>query len=144
MCGKHAVGADPEGALARVGATTMVCLNERYELEDRYPEYVRWLDEAGADRALWHPIPDLHAPPLTELRPFLDELVARLDGGAALVVHCGAGFGRAGTVVACVLILMGVDRARALRIVAEHRPMAGPEAGPQRDVIDDLAAQLAD
>ena len=35
LCGKHVVGPDPVAALARVDATTIVCLNERYELDDR-------------------------------------------------------------------------------------------------------------
>ena len=75
LCGKHAVGADPEAALARIGAApdartaadggpvgTIVCLNQRGELEDRYPAYVAWLQEHVGGRALWFPIPDLHAP----------------------------------------------------------------------------------
>jgi hypothetical protein len=143
LCGKHAVGADPEAALQRVAATTMVCLNERHELAARYPGYVTWLDRHRGTRALWYPIPDLHVPPLAELRPFVDDLVTRLDGGAALLMHCGAGIGRAGTVAICVLLTMGVGREDALRTVAEHRPLAGPEAGAQHEAVLHLAAELA-
>jgi hypothetical protein len=143
LCGKHAVGADPDAALARVGATMIVCLNERSELEGRYPEYVVWLVVHRGERAIWHPIPDLHAPPVERLQPFLDEIVARLDRGESILMHCGAGIGRAGTLAACVLMTMGVGADDALRIVADHRPMAGPEAGAQRDLIDHLAASLA-
>jgi protein-tyrosine phosphatase len=143
LCGKHVVGVDPDAALERVGATTVVCLTERHELADRYPQYMEWLMEQRGDRALWHPIPDLHFPSLAELRPFLTELVDRIDDGASLLVHCGAGIGRAGTMAACILIVMGVERDEALWVVAEHRPIAGPETGAQRDVIDDLAISLA-
>ncbi len=80
LCGKHAVGPDPEAALQRVGATTVVCLSERHELADRYPSYVRWLESAGTDRALWYPVPDLDAPGLEDAATLLDDLAARLAG----------------------------------------------------------------
>jgi hypothetical protein len=142
LCGKHVVGSDPEAALERAGATIIVCLNERYELDERYPQYVEWLD-THKDRALWHPIPDLHAPPLEKLEPFLDDVVDRLDAGESLLMHCGAGMGRAGTVAACVLIVMGAEANDAVRTVAEHRPLAGPEAGVQQELIDQLAARAS-
>ena len=43
LCGKHAIGPDPDGLLTRVGATTVVCLNEAYELRERFPDFVAWL-----------------------------------------------------------------------------------------------------
>ena len=141
LCGKHFVGPDPEEAMARVGATTIVCLNERHELEDRYPDYVTWLIAHGDDRAVWFPIPDLHAPPLERVVPFLDDLHRRLDTGERILMHCGAGIGRAGTMAAGVLMTMGVPADEALDIVGQHRPMAGPEAGTQRELIDALAAR---
>ncbi|NOX31752.1 MAG: hypothetical protein GXP35_17160, partial [Actinobacteria bacterium] len=65
LCGKHAIGPDVDAALARANdADTVVCLNERHELEDRYPAYVSWLDGSDSERAIWHPIPDLHVPTL--------------------------------------------------------------------------------
>ena len=142
VCGKHVTGPDAEAALERVGATTIVCLNERHELEDRYPDYVEWLLTHRDDRAVWFPIPDLHAPPVDVVVPFLDELRRRLDAGERVLMHCGAGIGRAGTMAACVLMAMDVDPDVALALVAEHRPMAGPEAGAQRELIDALAASL--
>jgi protein-tyrosine phosphatase len=142
LCGKHVVGPDPDAALARAGATTIVCLNERYELEERYPQYVEWLERHRGDRAVWHPIPDLHAPSLDEVEAFLDELVDRLDAGESLLIQCGAGMGRAGTIAACVLIVMGVVPEDAVRTVAAHRPLAGPEAGAQERLIEQVAAHV--
>jgi len=143
LCGKHVVGADPEAALERIGGRpTMVCLNQRSELEDRYPGYVAWLQEHDGGRAMWFPIPDLHAPSLASIRPFLDRAVHRLDAGEHLLVHCGAGVGRAGTVAVCLLMLHGLGRDDALALVAAHRPMAGPEVGAQRELVDALAATL--
>lgn len=142
VCGKHVVGPDPEGALRRAGATTMVCLNEASELEDRYPDYVDWLRARRGSGAVWFPIPDLHAPPLDDLDHLLDDLSARLRAGERVLMHCGAGIGRTGTVATCLLMLLGLERDAALDVVATSRPLAGPEVGAQRELIDELAAHL--
>ena len=139
LCGKHFVGPDVDDALDRVGASTIVCLNEPHELAERYPAYVEWLRGASPAAAIWHPIPDLHAPALADARALADELVGRLDAGDRLLVHCGAGIGRAGTIAAAVLIRMGAPLGEALATVASARPMAGPEAGAQRDLLHALA-----
>jgi protein-tyrosine phosphatase len=142
LCGKHVVGPDPEVALQRAEATTIVCLNERSELADRYPTYVDWLRANAGAQAVWFPIHDLHAPPLPVMRPFLDKLVDRIRTGEHLLVHCGAGIGRAGTTAVCILMLLGHAADDALRIVADNRPMGGPEVGAQRDLVNDLAQSL--
>ena len=139
LCGKHFIGPDPEAALAEVGATTAVCLSEAAELVDRYPGYVDWLGANQPARALWWPIPDLHAPGVDDAVALLAELRSRLRSGEGLLVHCGAGIGRAGTVAAALLITMGCSAAGAVAHVAAHRPMAGPEAGAQAQLLDALS-----
>lgn len=143
LCGKHLVGRDPEAALARVGAPgVIVCLNEVHELIDRYPDYVRWLVDEHGRRAHWHPIPDLHAPDVHDAVALASDIAARIGRGEHVVVHCGAGIGRAGTMAAATLMILGRSRASALAHVADHRPMAGPEAGPQRTLLELLEAHL--
>jgi len=141
LCGKHAIGPDHAAALARCGATTVVCLVEEHELHDRYPHYVEWLRANRAGAAVWFPIHDLHAPPLADVRHLLDDLLHRVRDGEHLLVHCGAGIGRAGTVATCLLIELGMGRDEALALVAASRPMAGPEVGAQRDLVDEIAAR---
>jgi len=144
LCGKHAIGPDHEAALARCGATTVVCLVEAYELVDRYPEYLSWLQSAAAaGDAVWFPIHDLHAPALDATLPFLAELQRRLDDGQHLLMHCAAGIGRTGTLAVCLLMMQGMPRDAALAHVATHRPMAGPEVGAQTELVKALAAHLA-
>ena len=140
LCGKHAVGPDPDGLLGSVGLTTVVCLTERHELDDRYPHYVTWLDHHRGDRAVWFPIPDLHAPPLDRAMPLVDEMCDRIGRGEHLLVHCAAGIGRAGTLATCLLLATGAELDEALRVVATHRPMAGPEVGAQRELVEAFAA----
>ena len=138
LCGKHFVGPDPEEALARTGAASIVCLNEAAELAARYPEYVAWLEANGPVRATWFPVPDLHAPAVDAVAPLLDAIAARLAAGEGVLVHCGAGVGRAGTIAAAVLMRLGLSRVDALTAVAASRPTAGPQA----DVQDDLLLAL--
>jgi protein-tyrosine phosphatase len=144
LCGKHVTGPDPDAAMERVAASTIVCLTERHELEDRYPAYVEWLEANRGGRAVWFPIPDLHAPGVEAVLPLLDDLCGRLERSERLLMHCGAGIGRAGTVAAGLLMVMEIDRDAALDVVAAHRPMAGPEVGAQRDLIDALAVHLVE
>jgi protein-tyrosine phosphatase len=144
LCGKHFVGPDPETALSQVGATAIVCLTERPELDQRYPDYVNWLQANQPDRALWWPIPDLHAPGLDDAVDLLDDLRSRLSSGQTLLVHCGAGIGRAGTIAAGLLITFGFSVQAAVGHVAAQRPMAGPEAGAQTELLRGLARRSSD
>jgi Swiss Army Knife protein, DSP-PTPase phosphatase domain len=139
ICGKHFVAPDPERAMARSHTDLIVCLCERHELDDRYPSYVDWLETNSGSHALWHPIPDLHAPPLGQARALIDELLQQVGAGRHLLMHCGAGIGRAGTFAAGMLIRSGCDPAEAVATVARARPMAGPEAGAQADLLADLS-----
>lgn len=141
LCGKHLIGPDVEGVLARTGADTVVCLTERHELADRYPQYVAWLDAhvASGERAVWFPIHDLHAPEAGHGANLIDDLVARLRAGHGLVVHCAAGIGRAGTTAVGIMVALGHPPEHALAHVRAHRPMAGPEVGAQSLFIEQLS-----
>ena len=142
LAGKHFVGPDPQASLTAVGASQVVCLCEAHEL-DRYPAYVEWLRANAPERARWWPIPDLHGPSVSEAERLVGDLRASLDAGAGVLMHCGAGIGRAGTFATALLIDLGRPLDEALAIVASHRPMAGPEAGGQRALLVELAARRA-
>jgi protein-tyrosine phosphatase len=134
LCGKHFIGPDPELALSYVDGTAVVCLNEPKEL-DRYPNYLDWLMSQSAARALWWPIPDLDAPDRDAAPQLFTELRSRLGDGQRLLMHCGAGIGRAGTIAAGLLVTMGEAPQDAVARVRAHRPMGGPEAGRQTDFL---------
>lgn len=143
LCGKHAIGPDPEALMQRVDADVVVCLNEEHELADRYPAYVDWLRAQPPSRAIWYPIPDLHAPGRDAFAPLLTDVVDRVVAGGRVIVHCGAGIGRAGTTAVAVLVSLAVPLDEALERVRRHRPAAGPEVGAQLDLVRQLHDQLA-
>jgi protein-tyrosine phosphatase len=67
-------------------------------------------------------------------------LAGRLAAGEGLVVHCGAGMGRAGTLAAALLMALGDPVDAAVSRVAAARPGAGPQAQVQADLLAALAA----
>jgi len=140
MCGKHAVAPDVHAALDRCGATTVVCLVEEHEIVGHWPEYVAWLRANDGGSAVWFPVHDLHAPPFDVAERLLLALLARIDDGEHLLLHCAAGMGRTGTLAACLLVRMGMSMNDALLAVRTARPGAGPEAGVQMDLVSAVAA----
>jgi protein-tyrosine phosphatase len=119
-----------------------VCLCEEFELEERFPNYVLWLRAHAPDRAIWSPIPDLHAPTVEDAMALIELLRQRLNRGDSLLMHCAAGIGRSGTMAAALLITLGMSTADAITHVAAHRPMAGPEEGVQSALLEAVANRV--
>lgn len=100
-------------ALAARRVTLVVNLHER-------PHHAGLLAELGI-RELHLPVRDFHAPTASTLDRAVDAVEEALGRGERVMVHCGAGFGRTGTVVACLFVARGlgaaggIARARALR-----------------------------
>jgi protein-tyrosine phosphatase len=139
LCGKHAIAPDVAAAMAKCGATTVVCLVDEREVAGHWPHYAEWLHANTGGAAVWFPIHDLNAPPLERVTPLLQDLLRRIDDGEHLLVHCAAGIGRAGTLAACLLVRLGMEVDAALALVRASRPMAGPEVGPQLDLVKAVA-----
>ena len=102
-------------ALARLGVSRLVCLEERQTID---PSHLR----ARSLEPLHVPIDDMEAPSIeqaTALCREIDDLIAR---GEAVAVHCRAGLGRTGTVLACVLIHEGTPALEALEAVRHINP----------------------
>lgn len=143
LCGKHHVAPDPDAVMRATGADLVVCLVERSELAGRYDDYVSWLRASEGTFSQWWPIPDLSYPDddhdtIARLRA----LASRTMHGDTLIVHCGAGIGRAGTTAVGLLMLLGMEGDRAATHVRAHRPHAGPEAGAQREFVERLRVAL--
>ena len=149
LCGKRVTGPDPAAALARIvdegatrAASTILCLCQPHEIDERYPGYVEWLEANEGDEALWRPIPDLGTPTIDEAERLAAEIVERLDRDEPVIVHCGAGMGRAPTVAICALLAKGERLDDLLTAVAYSRPLAGPESGSQMELVEAFAARV--
>ena len=139
LCGKHWIGPDWERAQRELDADVVVCLCHGHEMAERYPSYVSWLQSpSGPLAAHWVPVHDLHAPAPEQAVEMADTVVGHLQAGRTVVIHCGAGIGRAGTVAAAVLMRLGRSRLEAVAEVAAARPLAGPEVGAQSDLLAHL------
>ena len=142
LCSLRDIADDPEAVLSYTGASTVVCLNERMELEARAPGYPEWLRSNQPGRALWFPIRNFSAESAAATMPFLQMIVDRLERGEGVVMHCAMGQGRAGTMAVCVSMMLGSSVDEALRTVAANRMYAGPGEASQWALVDDVARTL--
>jgi len=99
-------------ALRRVGVTVLVSLTET-------PLAIDHLDQRGI-RGLSLPIPDMGAPSMEDAAELCRQVAGLLEAGEVVALHCKAGQGRTGTMLAAQLIWEGqsaleaVERARSL------------------------------
>jgi len=115
--------------LVEAGVTLFVDLTHEGELEP-YASLV-----APPVRYVNRPIRDFSIPTRDGLVEILDEIDAEIDAGGVVYVHCWAGCGRTGVVVASWLVRHGLDADDALRRIAEARGIGCPQTLEQRAFV---------
>lgn len=68
------------------------------------------------------PVPDFTAPTLHQAEEAVAVISSCLDNHAPLAVHCMAGLGRTGTILACYLVSMEMPANNAIVVIREWRP----------------------
>lgn len=90
------------------------------------------------------PIPDRSVPNSREaVAQLVDQIVAVLNAGKSVAIHCRQGIGRSAMVAAAALISSGQDAETAIKTIRRSRGLEVPETDAQRQWISDFSSWVA-
>jgi atypical dual specificity phosphatase len=96
-----------------------------------------WVDEAGL--LVYHvPMIDMEAPTVEQLEQCVSVIKRAKDQGLGVAIHCGAGLGRTGVVLAAYFVDSGLSAQNAISRVRRLRP-GSIETEEQADVVEEFA-----
>ena len=113
-------------ALHTAGVRALVTLHERPVDQEK-------LDALGI-AARHYSVQDFAAPSLDQIEAAVAFIERKLAAGEGVAVHCAAGRGRTGTVIACYLVHQGYTPAEAIAHVRSQRP-GSVETGEQQAIV---------
>ncbi len=119
----------------RAALDQLVSLTDMAEIEQKSPEFARAIREGDVPvERREFAIQDYGVPPDRDaFAQFASEIATSIRAGRNVLIHCGAGIGRSGTLAASVLIALGAGLDEALQGVRQAG--AGPETQEQRDLV---------
>ncbi len=93
-------------------------------------------------QAAHYPIIDMSVPSLQEAESMCRYISELLDADHPTVLHCKAGLGRTGTILACVLVYRSMDPMRAIEAVRTVKP-GYIQTEEQLDFVGEFSAYLS-
>src|SRR5262245_29043109 len=101
-----------------------------------------WVNEAGL--LLFHePMEDMEAPSQDQIDRCISAIQRAVERNMGVLVHCSAGLGRTGTVLACYLISQGQTAQNAIARIRRLRP-GSIETEEQADAVVEFARRRRD
>jgi atypical dual specificity phosphatase len=96
-----------------------------------------WVNEAGL-LVVHEPVEDMEAPRQEQLDRCTSAIARALEQTMGVAIHCTAGLGRTGVVLACHLVLQGLSAQNAIARVRRLRP-GSVETEAQADAVEEFA-----
>jgi protein-tyrosine phosphatase len=117
------------------GVDTVVSLLEESEIPNLIDAERALCEEFGVEFFSF-PVRDKTVPDAVDRFAVIARRLAdRVAAGKSVAIHCRAGIGRSTTLAACVLVLLGIDGAVALDMIAAARGLEVPETEAQRQWV---------
>jgi atypical dual specificity phosphatase len=99
-----------------------------------------WINDAGL-LYLHVPVEDMHPPSQSQIDLAVSAIAKARDQGIGVGVHCTAGYGRTGTILACAMVKRGMASDAAIAKIRDLRP-GSIETDEQEDAVREFGRRL--